>query len=38
MPQLAFGEIDNNQSESIDILELLKYYGHENQVKHIERM
>ncbi len=34
LPQLAFGEIDNNHSESIDVLELLKHYGHDNQVRH----
>jgi hypothetical protein len=30
--QLAFGQIDNDGSKSIDILELLGFYGHLDQV------
>ena len=35
MYQLAFGEIDNDGSKSIDLSELLRFYGHRDQVRRL---
>ena len=35
MYQLAFGEIDNDGSKSIDLSELLLFYGHRDQVRRL---